>query len=159
MIWTANVLSLSCHLHVFLYPLLDTILPLYRTLIRPILELKSFDPLSCKSMTQRIKHQLMTTFKILNNDTARCFEHFLKIISSQQDEMFSNYLYRKAELIYQNLFTCGVTRHWSILKSSEIKIRFQKMFQNNINKYFNRAKIRYMVGCNNGLCFYNSSIR
>ena len=42
--------------------------------------------------------------------------------------------------IYQHFFASGVIKHWNMVKSSEIKVRSQKMFQNNINEYFTRAK-------------------
>ena len=158
----------------------ETIIPLYKTFVRPILEynyviwspymkkhdqkieriqvkmcnlLENMSSLSYKAKlkkarlltlrARRIKQQLLTTFKIMNNDINLCFEDFFQEnhFKKTRGNVFKLSLPKSRTKAYQNFFASAVIRHWNKLKSSEFKVRTLNGFKININKYFVRAKI------------------
>ena len=85
----------------------------------------------------------MTAFKIMNNDIDLCFHDFFEInhFKKTRGNVFKLSIPRSKTNLYKNFFTCAIVKHWNMFKSSEINVRSSKIFENNIEKYFTRAKI------------------
>ena len=104
-------------------------------------KLKKINLLSLRA--RRIKHQLLTIFKIMNNDINLSFDDFFQQnnFNKTRGNIFKLTLPKIRTKTYQNFFTCAIIKHWNNLKSSEIKVRSSNSFKYSINKYFIRAKI------------------
>ena len=104
-------------------------------------KLKKTNLLSLRA--RRIKHQLLTIFKIMNNDINLSFDDFFQQnnFNKARGNIFKLSLPKSRTKVYQNFFTCAIIKHWNNLKSSEIKVRSSNSFKSSINKYFIRAKI------------------
>ena len=158
----------------------DTIVPLYKTFVRPLLEynsiiwspylkqhdqkIESVQMKMCKLLVRlsslsykeklkkvklltlrarRIKHQLMTVYKIMNHDIDLCFDDYFQKshFKKTRGNVFKLSIPKSRTNIYKNFFSCSIIKHWNSFKSSEILVRSPKLFNTNINKYFTRSKI------------------
>ena len=160
---------------------LDTIIPLYKTFVRPHLEynstiwsphtkknekiiekvqkrmcnliygshsslsyqekLKSAGLLSMK--TRRLKHDLISVYKMKNNLIDLNFEDFFQTnqYKKTRGSIFKLVVPKSNKIIRQHFFTCSIIKHWNQLKSSDINAWNINLFKKKVIRYLARQKL------------------
>ena len=104
-------------------------------------KLKKANLLSLRA--RRIKHQLITLFKIKNKMIDLDFNDFFQKheYKKTRGNVFKILIPKSKSKIRHHFFTCSIIKHWNLLKSSDINVQTVRLFKKNVMKYLSKEKI------------------